>query len=159
MAAPLVLSYNWRVPASVATVAAMVCIAVLVRSRVDGWLSALLLVVVAWAGYLATVLLRTRAYLMVDGPQLTIRRYRDLHTIDADQVMAVSEFLTSRGPSYRLTVRGADGRKHRYVAPTALLRGGHSTLFQWILTRAPEAELDRRSRRTVERLQIRGLIP
>jgi hypothetical protein len=159
VAAPLELAYNWRVPAGVATAAAMVCVALLVRARAAGWLPVVLLVVVAWAAYLGTVLLRTRAYLMVDGSRLTVRRYRHLHTIEADQVTAVTEFLTSRGPSYRLTVQGPDGRKHRYIAPAALLRGGHSTLFQWILTRAPEATLDRGSRRTVERLQIRGLIP
>jgi hypothetical protein len=159
MATPLPLSYNWRAPASVATAAALVSAALLVRARADGWLPVVAVVVVAWAGYLAAVLLRTRAYLMVEGSRLTVRRYRHLHTIDADQLTTVSEFLTSRGPSYRLTVRDADGRKHRYIAPTALLRGGHSTLFQWILARAPQAELDRGSRRTVERLQIRGLIP
>jgi hypothetical protein len=159
VAQPLQLSYNWRVPASVATAAAMVSIALLVRARADGWLSVVLLVVAAWVVYVATVVLRTRAYLMVDGSRLTVRRYRTVHTIEAGQVTAVSEFLTSRGPSYRLTVLDADQRKHRYIAPTALLHGGHSTLFQWILARAPQAELDRGSRRTVERLQIRGLIP
>ena len=116
--------------------------------------------VVAWAGFVASVLVRTRAYLMVDGSRLTVRNFRDLHTIEASQLISVSEFLSfRRGPSYRLTVRDAEGRKHRYVAPTALLRGGHSTLFRWILTHAPQAELDRGSRRTVEQLQIRGLLP
>ena len=160
MATPLELSYHWQVPAIWATAGAAVCVAVLASSGVDGWLPVAGIVVVIWAAFIATVLLQTRAYLMVDGSQLTVRRYRDLHTIEADQLIAVSEFLSSRrGPSYRLTVRDADGRKHRYIAPTALLRGGHSTLFRWILTRAPQAELDRGSRRTVEQLQIRGLLP
>jgi hypothetical protein len=159
MATPLELSYQWQTPAIGATAGAAVCIAVLASSHVDGWLPVAGIVVVVWAGFLASVLLRTRAYLMVDGSRLTVRRYRNLHTIEAEQLTAVSEFITSRrGPSYRLTVRDAEGRKHRYIAPTALLRGGHSTLFRWILTRAPQAELDRGSRRTIERLQIRGLL-
>jgi hypothetical protein len=45
------------------------------------------------------------------------------------------------------------------VAPVALLRGGHSALFTWILVQAPQAQLDKRSRRTAEQLKTRGLIP
>jgi hypothetical protein len=160
VAVPLELSYQWQPPVIFATVGAAICIALLASGHAAGWLPVAGIVVVVWAVFVATVLLRTRAYLMVDGSRLTVRRFRHLHTIEADQLTAVSEFLAGRrGPSYRLTVRDADGRKHRYVAPTALLRGGHSTLFQWILARAPQAELDRGSRRTVEQLQIRGLIP
>ena len=59
----------------------------------------------------------------------------------------------------RLTVQGSDGRALRVVAPVALLRGGHSALFTWILGRAPQAQLDKGSRRTAEQLKTRGLIP
>ena len=41
----------------------------------------------------------------------------------------------------------------------ALLRGGHSTLFAWILAEAPHAQLDNGSQRTVEGLQSKGLLP
>ena len=58
-----------------------------------------------------------------------------------------------------LTVRGEDGATRRVIAPVALLRGGHSTLFAWILAEAPHAELDNRSQRTAERLQSKGLLP
>ena len=54
----------------------------------------------------------------------------------------MTQLLTPSGPSYRLTVRAEDGRLARYAAPTALLRRGHSTLFGWILTWAPQTELD-----------------
>ena len=40
-----------------------------------------------------------------------VRRFRTFHTIDAADLVAVEEFLTPNGPSYRLTVRGSDGRR------------------------------------------------
>ena len=95
---------------------------------------------------------------MVDRSRLTVRRYRAFHTVDAADLIAVSQYLTPHGPCYRLTVRGPDGRRQRYAAPVALLRSGHSTLFAWILARAPQAELDKGARKTVEQLQIRGLL-
>jgi len=158
MAHPLELSYNWRTPAFFASVAAAICVGALARARATGWLSALV-VVALWALLVGLIYLRTRAYLLVDGSQLTVRRFQRLHTIEAVDLVGVAQFLTPNGPSYRLTVRGADGRTTRVVAPVALLRGGHSALFTWILGRAPQARLDRRSRRTAEQLKTRGLIP
>lgn len=158
MAAPLELSYNWRAPALVATVAVLLCVSALVRSRVEGWLPAVLLVLGVWVLFEGVVYLRTRAYLKIDGPTVTVRRYRGFHTIRAEELTGVIEFPTPHGPCYRLVVADPHGRRHRYVAPAALLRGGHSTLFAWILTHAPHAELDSGSRRTVERLKIRGLL-
>ena len=35
---------------------------------------------------------------------------------------------------------------------------GRTTLFAWILAQAPQAELDKGSQRTVERLQSKGLL-
>ena len=40
----------------------------------------------------------------------------------------------------------------------ALLRGGQSTPFTWILAEAPHAALDNGSQRTAERLQSKGLL-
>ena len=71
---------------------------------------------------------------------------------------ALRQFLTRRGPSYRLTVRRPTGPV-RLTVPVALLNGGRSTLFRWILTEAPQADLDRGSRRTLERLRAEGLVP
>jgi hypothetical protein len=155
---PLELSYNWRTPATFASVAAAICVGALARSQAVGWLPALVVVVALWALIVGLIYLRTRAYLLVDGSRLTVRRFRTFHTIDAADLVAVSEFATPNGPSYRLTVQGPDERTTRVVAPVALLRGGHSALFTWILGRAPQAQLDKRSRKTAELLKTRGLI-
>ncbi|HET8916164.1 MAG TPA: hypothetical protein VFM91_10700 [Propionibacteriaceae bacterium] len=155
---PLELSYNWRTPATFASIAAAICVGALARSQAAGWLPALVVVVALWALIVGLIYLRTRAYLLVDGSRLTVRRFRTFHTIDAADLVAVSEFATPNGPSYRLTVQGPDERTTRVVAPVALLRGGHSALFTWILGRAPQAQLDKRSRKTAELLKTRGLI-
>jgi hypothetical protein len=159
MAHPLELSYNWRTPAFFASVAAAICVGALARARATGWLSALVVVVALWALIVGLIYLRTRAYLLVDGSRLTVRRFRKFHTIEAAHVVAVAQFLTPNGPCYRLTVRSHDGGTTRVVAPVALLRGGHAALFTWILGRAPQAQLDKGSSRTAEQLKTRGLIP
>jgi hypothetical protein len=104
-----------------------------------------------------TVWLRTRAFLMVDGSKLTVRRYRGLHIVDGSQVQRVTEYFTRRGPCHKLTVESAGGT-HRFAVPTALLGTGHSTFFGWLLRHAPQAELDKRSQKTLEQLRIRGLV-
>ena len=71
MAAPLELSYNWRTPAVIVTLGAVLCLAAVFRGRVDGWLPVAVLVVLVWALFLGVLYLRTRAYLRVDGPRLT----------------------------------------------------------------------------------------
>ena len=60
-------------------------------------------------------------------------------------------------PAHR--TRADDGTHPAGDRPLALLKGGHSTLFAWILAKAPQAELDTGSQRTVERLQSKGLLP
>jgi hypothetical protein len=159
VAHPLELSYNWRTPAFLATIGAFICAGAVIRGRVDGWEGATALVVVLWAVFLGVLYLRTRAYLLVDGDRLTVRRFRGLTTVRGEEVVAVTEHRTPNGPSYRLTVRTADGGTQRLVAPVALLREGRSTLFAWILAEAPHAELDSSSRRTVEALQSKGMLP
>jgi len=86
--------------------------------------TALLVVVALWALVVGIIYLRTRAYLMVDGARLTVRRFRRFVTIEGADLIGVSEFLTPNGPSYRLTVRGSDGHSTRVVAPVALCAGG-----------------------------------
>jgi hypothetical protein len=88
---------------------------------------------------------------------LTTRRWRDYERVEASQVLAVKELPTPAGPSYRLEIERA-GERDRVTVPTALLLRGPSTLFTWILTQAPDATLDKRSRRTLELLQTRGLV-
>jgi hypothetical protein len=156
---PLELSYSWRTPVMFVSIAAMICVALLIRGHVNGWLPALVVVVALWALVVGLMYVRTRAFLLVDGSRLMVRHFHKFHTIEAANLVAVKEFLTPSGPSYRLTVRGADGGTTRVLAPVALLRGGHSALFTWILTRAPQATLDQGSKKTVARLKTRGLIP
>jgi hypothetical protein len=158
MAHPLELSYNWRTPAFIASVAAAICVSALARGQRTGWVSALVVVLALWALIVGLIYLRTRAYLLIDGSRLTVRRFRRFHTIEAADLMAVAEFVTPNGPSYRLTVRAPDGETRRIVAPVALLRGGHAALFTWIQAQSPQATLDKGSLKTLTRLQTRGLI-
>lgn len=158
MAHPLELSYNWRTPLLFATLGAFVCLAVVIRGRTTGWLWTAVVIAVLWLGFIGLTYLRTRASLMVDGSRLTVRRFRAFSTVEGSEVVRVAQFLTANGPSYQVSVRDAEGRLHRVVAPVALLRQGHATLFAWILAHAPQAELDRGSRKTLVELQHRGLV-
>ena len=160
MAHQLELSYNWRTPvAIVVTLAAVGCIAVLARGQVRGWITVLLLVVVHLGRCSLFVMVRrARSYLMVEDEVLVLRPWRAYVRVRGDQVRAVKQVLTARGPSYRLTVALPDGRTVRYLVPAAWLRGAHPVLFNWLLTYAPDAELDKGSRKTLELLRRRGVI-
>jgi hypothetical protein len=107
--------------------------------------------------YCGVVWLRTRSYLLCEGPVLTTRRWRHFERVEASQVRAVKELAGPAGPSHRLEIERA-GERDRVTVPTGLLLRGPSTLFTWILTQAPDATLDKRSRRTLELLQTRGLV-
>jgi hypothetical protein len=158
MAHPLPLSYHWQVPVLFSSVGLFVCGGVLIRGRPDGWLPVVLILVALWASFVLLVWLRTRAYLMVDGAVLHTRHRLTLSEVRGLEVEAVRQFLTPNGPSYKLRLR-RDAAGGRWVTvPTALLSGGHSTLFTWLLTRAPDAELDPASRKTLEQLRVRGLV-
>jgi len=157
MARPLEPSADWRGPVALSTAGAVVVILLLSLTRGYNWIGLTVLVALLWAGFVVTVWVRARAFLMVEGPQLTVRRFRSLHTVDGSQVQRVTEYFTRRGPCHRLIVRSEDGTR-RYTVPTALLRTGHSTLFGWLLRHAPQAELDKGSQKTLEQLRIRGLV-
>jgi hypothetical protein len=157
MATPLEPSADWRGPVALSTAGAVLVILLLSLTRSYGWIGLAVLVALLWAGFLVTVWIRTRAFLMVEGPQLTVRRIRSLHTVDGSQVQRVTEYFTRRGPCHKLIVQSERGTR-RYTVPTALLRTGHSTLFGWLLRHAPQAELDKRSLKTLEQLRIRGLV-
>ncbi|HEY5821220.1 MAG TPA: hypothetical protein VIT20_04555 [Propionibacteriaceae bacterium] len=157
MAHPLEVSYNWRTPVLFASIGVSICVGVLIRGQVRGWVSAVVVIFALWVAFVGLAYLRTRAYLMVDGPRLTVRRFRRFHTVEGAELVAVRQFLTPSGPSYALSVRGAGGPQ-RVVAPVALLRRGHATLFEWILAYAPDADLDKGSRKTLDQLRERGLV-
>lgn len=158
MAHPLEVSYNWRTPVAIATIGALGCLFVLARGRPDGWIGVALLTLALW-GYFAFVMVRrARSYLMVDDSTLVLRPWRSCVRVEGHQVRTVKQVITARGTSYRLGVELADGETRRYVAPTAWVRGGHAALFNWLLAHAPDAELDKGSRRTLELLRHRGAI-
>lgn len=158
MSQPLTLSYAWQPHVLFTSIGATICIGAVAHSRAPGWVTVTVVVVVLWALVVTLIWARTRAYLQVDGSRLTVRRARRLHTFEGDQLVQVRQFLTASGPCYRLVVRDTDGRERSHVAPVALLREGHSTLFRWILAQAPQAELDRGSVRTLDQLRVRGLV-
>lgn len=159
MAHPLELAYNWRTPSLFASVGVVACLGVVLRGDGAGRGGVAVVLVLLWAGCLTLIWARTRALLMVDGPRLTVRRVRTPHTLEGSAVLAVRQRASASGPVFTLVHRDADGRTRRVVAPTALLRGGASTLFTWILAHAPQAELDRGSRRTLDQLRVKGLLP
>jgi hypothetical protein len=97
VAHPFELAYNWQTRACFASIAAAICVGVLARTRVTGWLSALVVVVALWALVVGLIYLRAKAYLLVDGSRLTVRRFRKFHTIEAADLVAVAEFLTPHG--------------------------------------------------------------
>ena len=159
MAHPLELAYNWRTPALFASVGAVICVGLVLRGSAEGRWAVATVLVVLWALCLALVWARTRVLLIADGPRLTIRRVLTRHTVHAAELVRVRQRPGAAGPSYTLIVHGGDGTERRVVAPVALLRRGYPTLFGWILAHAPQAELDRGSRRTLDRLRQGGVLP
>jgi hypothetical protein len=159
MAHPLELAYNWRTPALFASVGAVVCVGIVLRGSAEGRWGVAAVLMVLWALCLALVWARTRVRLIVDGPRLTVRRLRTWHTVDAPELVRVRQRPGAAGPSYLLVTRDAGGTEHRVLVPVALLRGGYPTLLGWILAHAPQAELDRGSHRTLDRLRQGGLLP
>lgn len=157
MAHPLEPSYNWRTPVSLSGIGLVVCLGLLSGSGATGWLPVALALAAVEVLFLAVVYSRARAYLMVDGPTLRLRRFRRFVEVDGGQVRAVRQVLTSHGPSYRILVITEQGRG-RYLVPTALLRSGHPTFFRWLRAYAPQAELDRGTRKTLKLLQTRGMV-
>ena len=155
MAHPLESSYHWQGPVGISTVGLVVCIGILVRSDAPGWLPVALILVLLWLLFVAVVWVRTRAHMEVDGPVLRVRRVRQVSELDGRKVLSVKEFRTPNGMSYRVTMNDDPAP---YVVPTALLRKGHSTFFEWVLTWSPGAELDTGSLRSIDQLRTRGLL-
>jgi hypothetical protein len=142
-------------PVSVAGIGLLLCIVFLARSQTEGRLGVAIVLVLCWAVFMLVVWARTRALVQVEGSRLTVRRVVHTYVLDGRNVISVREYLTGSGPSYRVKVVGDD---RTYYVPTALMRNGHSTFFDWLLTYSPDAELDKGSRRTIDQLRTRGLI-
>jgi hypothetical protein len=157
MAEVLELSYPWKIRLIAGTIGALACVILLAVTATPGWFTVAVFVVFLWLLLVGAVYLRSRAYLSVDGSQVTVRHFRGLHTIEGADVQRVSEYFTRQGPCHKLTVSTDDGTR-RYIVPTALFRHGHSTLFTWLQQYAPLAELDKGSAKTLEQLRTRGLL-
>lgn len=155
MAHPLELSYNWRTPVAISTIALVTAVGFLASSGTNGWGTVALILGLLWAGLMVVVYLRTRAFMLIEGPILRVRRYRGIVELDGRRVSSVREYPTPSGPCYRVRLIGDDADHH---VPSALLRKGHSTLFDWVLAWSPRAELDKGARRTVDQLRTRGLL-
>lgn len=155
MAHPLESSYHWQGPVGISTVGLVVCAGILIRSQAPGWLPVALILVLLWLIFVAVAWVRTRAFMLVDGPILRVRRVRHVAALDGRKVLSVKEFRTPNGMSYRVTLNDDPAP---YIVPTALLRKGHSTFFGWVLTWSPGAELDPGSLRSIEGLRTRGLL-
>lgn len=155
MAHPLPLSYNWRTPVIVSSVGLILSVGALARTRTSGWLGVAGILIAVWALFVGVAWLRTRAFLMIDGPMLTVRRFRTMHHLDGRRLTAVRQLSTGSGPAF--SVRMSDDPA-RYYVPAALVSRGHSTFLEWVLRYAPETTLDKGSLRTLEQLRTRGLI-
>lgn len=160
MAHPLELAYQWQTPVVVSTVGLVAFVGLVARSRAEGWVAVVALLIGVWGLFLGVVWLRTRAYVEVDGSALVVRRYRSFARIEGSAVTAVQQIHTPHGPCYRLTASqpSVAGGPVRQVVPVALLRRGHATFFRWLAEAAPQAELDKGSRRMREELRRRELI-
>ncbi|MVA74567.1 hypothetical protein GC722_00735 [Auraticoccus sp. F435] len=146
-------SVRWQPPVVVASTAAVVMTLLLVRERAPGWGVVVLLVLALLAVYLLVVWLRTRARMAVSGSTLTVRRWRDVHRVEAAEVTAVRQRLTQHGPDFVLQAGG-----RRVVVPASRVRRGHSAFFDWLLAHGREPELDKGTRRTLQVVRERGLI-
>jgi hypothetical protein len=87
MAEPLELSYNWPFRLVAVTGAALACIVLLGLTGTTGWQTVAAFVLLLWVLAGASIYLRSRAFLRVEGSELTVRRFRDKHTISGPQVM------------------------------------------------------------------------
>jgi hypothetical protein len=154
MSHPLALAYNWRTPILVSTVGLVACVMLLVRQRTPGWEPTVAVLVGCWVALVVVVWARTRAYLEVDGPSLTVRRFHRKHVLTGPDVIAVRRARTLTGPGYRLTVTG--GATH--LVGVSLLRDGTATLLRWIVTHAPQATLDEATEAAISHLRTQGLV-
>lgn len=150
----LPLSWNWPLHLGMASAAAVLLIAVMVLGRPVGWVSVVLVILLAWGLFAANVWLRRRARMIRRGRHLWVRRLRRWHAYDGVKVRQVNEVTTWSGVCYRITTE--DGV--RALIPAALFNGGHSTVLGWVLDLAPSAAFDRAARRSVVHLHERGLL-
>lgn len=155
MARRLSPSYQWWRPVIVASIVALGSSALILSSSSAGRGLVVAIILLGWVLYCGSRVLLSRAMIEVDGNILRVRRFRVWHELDGLSVVRVREAMTVRGANFRVCT--ADNPRG-VVVPCTLLHAGHSTLFSWLLTYAPRAELDRGAQRTLKALRQRGLV-
>jgi hypothetical protein len=75
VAEPLELTYNWPFRLVVVTGAALACIVLLGLTGTTGWQTVAAFVLILWVLVGASICLRSRAFLRVEGSELTVRRF------------------------------------------------------------------------------------
>lgn len=148
-------SYQWWRPVVVASIVALAAAGLIATSTAAGKAPVVAIILILWAAFCTSRLILSRAMIETDGRHLRVRRLRAWHELEGRTVTGVREAPSIRGPNYRVCT---ESEPRGVLVPCALLNGGHSTLFNWLLTYAPAAELDRGARRTLDHLRQRGLI-
>jgi hypothetical protein len=151
---PLTNRFGWVRRAVMTGIALVVIGVILLINHPVGWVGVLLTVAVLAAAYSWWAWLRAQHTIQVRGDALRIIGWRRTVDVAGADVTAVRYVMNRESPDFTLvTTEG------RHTVRTSRLEKGHSTLFRWLLDAAPQAELDKRSQRVLELLEIRGLLP
>ena len=140
MAEPLELSYNWPFRLAAVTVTALACIVLLALTGTSGWQTVAAFVVLLWVLVGGSIYLRARAFLRVEGSELTVRRFRSKHTISGPQVLRVTEYITRQGAMPQID--GTNGDRQ----PAVL--GADRAVSGWTLDALRLVDVPRASGRT-----------
>lgn len=150
---PLVNLFEWQKRAIITALIVVALSAALIVQNVTGWWQVVLVLVLVGGGYAAWSWLRGQHTIRVDGGVLHVGRPGKFKAVRGADVKAVKYVMNRDSPDFTLVT--ATGR---YTVCTSRLDKGHSTLFAWLRDHAPDAQLDKRSERIREMLQIRGLL-
>lgn len=150
----LPLSYDWKSRLLMTGLPIIIITAALAIMRQEGWLVMFSFAAALWAMWAFTVLLKARAALRIDEDnRLYARRFFKTRSTLGSQVTRVTEIPNGRSPDIMLHT------DHGKIAVAASrLNGGHSTLFAWLATQAPDVEMDRGAERVQTTLENRGLL-
>lgn len=155
MAYRLHVSYRWWLPAGVTAIVTLIACVWIGTSVTAGKWTVVIVLALLGAGYTASRVALGRAGMETDGPVLRVRRMVGWTEVPGAEVTRVVQRLSLRGPNFRLVTTT---RPNGVFVPSALMTGGQSTLFDWLLTFARQAELDPATTTTLWRLRERGLI-
>lgn len=152
--APLLNLFDWQKRAVGAGLLVIVISALVMFQNVAGWGQLVLVLLIAGGAYAAWSWFKAQHTLQVAGDVLRISRPGKLTEIHGRDVTAVKYVMNRESPDFTLVTTSG-----RHTVRTSRLDKGHSTLFGWLQQQAPQAQLDKRSVRIREMLEIRGLLP